>query len=110
MSTAEWLTLGLAAVQILMGIIGAMLLLFMRTILGTMKELGADLKNVSTDLHNFQVSMAQNAMTVATFDQYRQETRQRIHDIADKAAAAEGAVKVLREVVSDYIAVNRPKA
>lgn len=107
MSTTEWLTLILAVVQVLMGVIGAGLLFFMRTLLGELKDIGSDLKELGGKLHEFQIMMANNAVMREPFEQYRQETRQRIHDLGDKCSEAVGAVRILREVMSDFIGAKR---
>lgn len=91
MNAPEWMTLVLFVVQVLIAIILAMLGFFM-------KQVTSDLKEVAGELRDFQKDVHMNGVMKPSFDEYRREMRSRVHDLADRVGAMEGAMRVLHKV------------
>lgn len=104
-----WLTVLLFSIQLLMGILVAVVGLFMKGLVGSVKEIVVDLKSLAGELKEFQISVAQTGVMREHFESYRVETRQRLHDIGDRAAAAEGAVNLVRGLVTDLLEADRAR-
>lgn len=103
-----WLTILLFGLQLLMGLLVTLLGFFMKSLVGSIKDIVGDMKTLATELKEFQLNVAHTGVMREHFEQYRQETRQRLHDIGDRAAAAEGAANIVRGLVTDML--NRPRS
>lgn len=91
LSQPEWMTLVLFVVQVLIAIILTLLGFFMKQVTG-------DLKQVAGELRDFQKDVHLNGVMKPSFDEYRKEMRSRVHNIADRLGAIEGAMRVLHKI------------
>jgi len=84
----HWFTTLLFIIQFLIAVVVALIGFFMRQVVN-------DLKTVTRELRDLQISIPTSGVMREHFEEYRRETRGRIHDLADRIGAIEGAWAVV---------------
>lgn len=102
-SSSVWLTVFLFIVQLLMGIVIAIIGFFARNIINSMRELTKEMREIAGELKDFQINIATNGVMREAFETYRKETRERLHDLGDKLGMAVGKITVLEAALIDAV-------
>ena len=91
MTETQWFTVAVVAFQFLLSIVLALGAFILRSVV-------SDLKEVTRDLQKFQREFLQNGVMREQFEEYRREQRLRVHNLADRLGAIEGAFHLLTHI------------